>query len=102
MNDAHLCRVPTVFRTWWSPGGWRDLEGFRLPLLGGSCSLPSPTAPVSFMRLRLAPCITNRVGTIMCTVSPAGQSSLAESEATRQVQRSELAGNLGRLLRGPR
>jgi hypothetical protein len=35
-----LCRVPTVFRTWFHQVGAK-IEGFRLPLLGGACAPPS-------------------------------------------------------------
>src|SRR4029077_15952673 len=67
----HLCRVPTVFRTWYAPGGRRNVRASGFPFKRGLHTALG-TAPVFDTRLKLSPGITYSAGTFSCvpTESP--------------------------------
>src|SRR5215475_9403696 len=78
-KSPHLCCVPTVFRTWYQPGGRRYLGVLQASPSGGACSPAPLTAPVALMRLKLPPGITDSVGTFLCT--PRGRATSSPSLA---------------------
>src|SRR5438093_6252571 len=98
-RKPRLCRVPTVFRTWWHQVGAKA-EGFRLPLRGGACTPPSlngvralnevETSPRHHAQRR-APLVYLPAVTSSRGISGQGSCNLAPSRTRRGDRIQELA-----------